>query len=227
MILDEGRYVCEQILKFIKQQPGVKDGTCVSTWLYAAPLVHFLSGHVHPFSKIPVDVYHLKKEWWCFPGFEQRKNALKVYEWNKVRHIFNLELEIKSIEKVTFPCELGGKKCMLTTDVVDSDIPLLLGKPDMKAAKVVLDLENDQAVINGKQKKIILKLHKQFAHPSGQILKLLLHDDGVKECDDIMDTEQNVKFVENSFLQNPGRLFVVSNFNDVVAMDLNVFRDGS
>lgn len=56
---------------------------------------------------------------------------------------------LKSIEKVTIPCEIAGVKCQITTDVVDSDIPLLLGKPAMKKAKVKLDLENDCATIFG------------------------------------------------------------------------------
>ena len=43
---------------------------------------------------------------------------------------------MKSIEKVTFPCEIAGVKCRITTDVVDSDIPLLLGKPSMKAGRL-------------------------------------------------------------------------------------------
>ena len=47
--------------------------------------------------------------------------------------------------KVEIPCEIAGKTVCLTTDIVDSDIPLLLSKPAMKAAKVKLDLENDQA----------------------------------------------------------------------------------
>ena len=56
---------------------------------------------------------------------------------------------MKSIEKVTFPCEIAGVKCRITSDVVDSDIPLLLSKPSMKAAKVTLDFENDKASILG------------------------------------------------------------------------------
>ena len=47
--------------------------------------------------------------------------------------------------KVELPCEIAGKTVQITTDIVDSDIPLLLSKPAMKAAKVKLDLENDQA----------------------------------------------------------------------------------
>ena len=57
---------------------------------------------------------------------------------------------LKSMEKVTIPCEIAGVRCKLTTDVVDRDIPLLLGKPAMKKAKVKLDLENDCATIFGK-----------------------------------------------------------------------------
>ena len=56
---------------------------------------------------------------------------------------------LKSKEKVTFPAKLAGVKCQITSDVVDSDIPLLLGKPSMKAAKVHLDLENDRASMFG------------------------------------------------------------------------------
>lgn len=57
---------------------------------------------------------------------------------------------LKSKGKVTFPCEIAGVKCRMTSDIVDSDIPLLLGKPAMKAAKAVLDLENDKALLFGK-----------------------------------------------------------------------------
>ncbi len=57
--------------------------------------------------------------------------------------------KLKSIKKVTFPCRLPGQQCSITADVVDSNIPLLLGKPLMKAAKIVLDLENDRANIFG------------------------------------------------------------------------------
>ncbi len=57
--------------------------------------------------------------------------------------------KLKSIKKVTFPCRFAGQRCTITTDVVNSDIPLLLGKSSMKAAKIVLDLENDRANILG------------------------------------------------------------------------------
>ena len=55
----------------------------------------------------------------------------------------------KFIKKVTIPCEIAGVHCNITTDVVNSDLPLLLEKLSIKKARVILDLENDKASIFG------------------------------------------------------------------------------
>ena len=57
--------------------------------------------------------------------------------------------KMKSIEKLTLPCYLAGKKCTIETDVVESDIPLLMSKSAMKKAGMKLDLVNDRAEIFG------------------------------------------------------------------------------
>ena len=51
--------------------------------------------------------------------------------------------------KYTIPAVMAGKQVKITTDVVDSDIPLLLSKSAMKKARMRLDLENDTAEIMG------------------------------------------------------------------------------
>jgi len=56
---------------------------------------------------------------------------------------------LQSLGKVVFPCYLAGKKCSIETDVIDSDIPLLLSKTAMKRANMKLDLSNDEAEIYG------------------------------------------------------------------------------
>ena len=61
---------------------------------------------------------------------------------------------VPSLKKVVFPCVLAGEHCKIRSDVVESDIPLLFGKPSMKKAKVKLDLENDTAQILGKDIKL-------------------------------------------------------------------------
>ena len=48
------------------------------------------------------------------------------------------------------PVNMAGCDIMLRTDVVDSDIPLLLSKQTMKEAGIVIDLLNDRAEIFGK-----------------------------------------------------------------------------
>ena len=37
-------------------------------------------------------------------------------------------------KKITLPCYLAGRPCMIETDVVESDIPLLMSKSAMKKA---------------------------------------------------------------------------------------------
>ncbi len=43
---------------------------------------------------------------------------------------FGGEMKKKSIERLVLPCVIAGKETTITTDVVENDIPLLLGKPD-------------------------------------------------------------------------------------------------
>ena len=53
----------------------------------------------------------------------------------------------ESSEKLILPCTIAGRKVMTQTDVVDSDIPLLLSKPDMKRLGLQINMENDTAKI--------------------------------------------------------------------------------
>ena len=61
---------------------------------------------------------------------------------------------VKSSEQVTIPAVIAGMNVSIVTDVVSSDIPLLLSKNAMKAAQMTLDLCNDTATFMGT--KIIL-----------------------------------------------------------------------
>ena len=54
---------------------------------------------------------------------------------------------MKSKEAVCIPAVMAGQQVRINTDVVDSDIPLLLSKDSMKKARVKLDLEHDAAEI--------------------------------------------------------------------------------
>ena len=56
-----------------------------------------------------------------------------------------------SLGNFELPANLAGKKVTIRTDVIDSDIPLLLSKDAMKRAKMKMNLENDTAEILGTQ----------------------------------------------------------------------------
>ena len=135
---------------------------------------------------------------------------------------FGGEMKKESSEKLILPCTTARRKVLIQTDVVDSDIPLLLSKPDMKRLGLQINMENDTAKIFDKvtdlgttpsghhfipirdcdfpiedvhfatedksyedKKRIVQKLHRQFAHPSARNLKALMKDA------DAVDSEMN------------------------------------
>lgn len=164
------------------------------------------------------------------------------------------------------PAEIVGRRVNIKTDVVDSDIPLLLSKQAMKNAKVTLDLENDKATIFGKsvelectssghyalpimpehlvfatdfdqmteaeQVRNLKKLHCQFGHACDDKLRKLMEDAGVWKptystpLRDITNSCDTCK----KFKRTPARpvvsLPLSDDFNQIVAMDLKIFRSG-
>lgn len=60
----------------------------------------------------------------------------------------------KSMKKVKFAVNIIGDRANITADVVNCSIPLLFSKKSMKRAQMKLDLENDIAVIHGKEVKL-------------------------------------------------------------------------
>lgn len=59
--------------------------------------------------------------------------------------------QVTSVKNVVFPANLGSKKCMISSEVVDCDLPLLLSKETLKKADTVLNLRKDEATMFGKQ----------------------------------------------------------------------------
>ena len=52
-------------------------------------------------------------------------------------------VEMKSIKRMKIPATLGKKRVLICTDVVKSEIPLLMSRSSMKRANMVLDFVND------------------------------------------------------------------------------------
>ena len=167
-------------------------------------------------------------------GLGQTIESLSKKERNKIKHYpggtnfeFGGEKKIRSIEKLEIPCNIAGKKTTFLVDVTDSDIPLLLSKPDMQHLGFRLNMGNDTLEVDrrvieldttssghyylpvnnceievhnvhlaieeksfGQKKKIIHKLHRQFAHPSAKNLKALMKNADAfdSDCEEIINS---------------------------------------
>ena len=192
-----------------------------------------------------------------------QKNGHKVFK-------FGGGEQLQSLASCEIPAVLAGKSVTIQTDVVDSNIPLLLSIDAMKRAKIKLDLENDTAVILGEkvnldhtssghycipidnskeisvesvcqvqlqalaepdQCKMLLKLHRQFAHPPASKLASLLKDAGVwqDKFAKILDGICNDCELCKTYKRTPPRpvvaLPMATRFNEKVAMDLKQWNN--
>ena len=69
---------------------------------------------------------------------------------------------------MNLPTAMGSKHVMLNTDIVASDIPLLLSRKSIKRTAMTIDFKNDEAVASGKKNSInehkIRTLHTSNPH---------------------------------------------------------------
>ena len=79
---------------------------------------------------------------------EEQKSIKTSVGINKFK--FGNGQELPSIKHVTLPCIIGNVKVDINTDVVESEIPLLLSKAAMKKAKTKLDFVNDKVQMLGR-----------------------------------------------------------------------------
>ena len=72
---------------------------------------------------------------------------------------------VKSEKTVAFPAKIGHKNTMIRTDVIDTDLPLLLSKSAMKKANVKSDFPNDTVSMLDRKVKIVFTSHGHYAVP--------------------------------------------------------------
>ena len=78
------------------------------------------------------------------------KERIKIYPSKNTYYKFGSGEKVTAKERMEIPCIIGGIERTITTDIVDSDIPLLLSKPDMKNMGFKINMENDTLEVNGK-----------------------------------------------------------------------------
>lgn len=173
---------------------------------------------------------------------------------------------LQSTSLYEIPAILLGKSMCIQTDVVDSPIPLLWSKKDMKEAGVKIDLKNDTVEIFGQSVPMIftssghiclplfqnfksvlisslvslqdtrkihwhlLKLHKQFSHPSYDKLKHLIEGAGQWKTEfsgvlkSICENCNTCKLFQRTPSRPIVALPLASSFNEIVCMDLKSWK---
>ena len=73
----------------------------------------------------------------------------------------------QTIRRVSFPAPISGQKIRMTSDVINSEIPLLLSKHLMQQAAIKIDFSNDKVKILGKKLKLQFIASGHYAIPVG------------------------------------------------------------
>ena len=88
-----------------------------------------------------------------------------VFEQSNAPFRFGDEPVVCSTEKVRIPWEIGHKNCILETEVVDRNIPLLLSKETLKKAQTKIDMATDQITMFGKSVESYQTSNGHYAIP--------------------------------------------------------------
>ena len=85
---------------------------------------------------------------------ESERSKVK-FEDSDARFKFGSDHIYESRGRVIFPAILGKRKVFIGTDVVDTEVPLLLSKTMMKKAQTVIDFENDCITMFGNEVNLL------------------------------------------------------------------------
>ena len=119
---------------------------------------------------------------------DQRKKVKVTPTQTKYR--FGSGKIYQAIKKITVPAHLGNQLVLLSYDVIDADLPLLLGKDTMKKAETEIYLHTDSVTMLGSKQPLCYTSSGHYAvhlNPktkaieSGKPVKVLLSTDNISE----------------------------------------------
>ena len=100
---------------------------------------------------------------------------------------------VSSQKKALIPMKMGGKNIMLATEIVSSDVPLLLSKDTMKAAKAVQNFEKDSITLFGNEQRMICTKSGHYAIPVNPSSEIINESNASKENILLFTTNLSVK----------------------------------
>ena len=94
---------------------------------------------------------------------EQKKLVTRKRGWKKYK--FGNSRPVIAKETLGLPMVIAGRKVLLTTDVVDVDIPLLIGKSSLKKAEAIINFQEDMIQLFGKKENLIVNSSGHYMIP--------------------------------------------------------------
>ena len=107
------------------------------------------------------------KEWYnCYISCQSfdEKTKIRCHKGTNIYRFGDGNL-FTAIENVDIPIVLGKEHVMLNTDIVASDIPLLLSQKSMKKADMTLHFKNDNAILFRESVKLITTKSGHYTIP--------------------------------------------------------------
>ena len=120
---------------------------------------------------------------------EEQKGRVKITP-TKAKYRFGNGEAYQASKKMTVPAQLGNKPVLISYDVVEADVPLLLGKDTMKKAETEIYLHKDSVTMLGSNQPLCYTSSGHYAVPlnpkvraieSEKPIRLLLSIDNISE----------------------------------------------
>ena len=101
-----------------------------------------------------------------------------------------------SSERIRIPVVIAGQNVLLTMDVIENDIPLLLSKDTMKKAKIYIDFAGDKIITLTKEVPVKFTTSGHYSIPIGKIddnHNQVLKSESILFCDDVNEPSNDEK----------------------------------
>lgn len=134
-------------------------------------------------------------------SLSESDKALIIYSKADAKFRFGDGEEVVSSQEVEFPVIIGVKKIKIKANIVDSEIPLLLSKASMKRAGLILNFNEDTAVILGRKVKLhctssghyCIPLSNTLLYDGCDMTSFVLHTEGLASLTDDKKFDKAVK----------------------------------
>ena len=112
----------------------------------------------------------------CYIGSLSDSDKTKVsYSESGSSFKFGSDTVFNSLYKVKMPASIGSHEIQVETDVIDTNVPLLLSKKAMKTANTKINFKDDTVVMFGEKQTVILTKSGHYSVPLDNKHKIL-HD---------------------------------------------------